>query len=117
MGIFGRGGSGGRERRAMRKHLEELDDLRRKNLGELGRMTVEMSREGSFDRRLFTKELIKARRWLGQHDQLVAQRAEEGDVLDAQRRRPLPEDADATQRCVVAKDCRAEERLHLRQLE
>ncbi|MFN6117248.1 MAG: hypothetical protein ACK46C_15395 [Flavobacteriales bacterium] len=25
----------------------------------------------SFDRRLFTKELIKARRWLGQRDQLV----------------------------------------------
>ena len=25
----------------------------------------------SFDRRLFKKELIKARRWLGQHDQLV----------------------------------------------
>ncbi|MBV6403333.1 MAG: hypothetical protein GFGODING_00071 [Flavobacteriales bacterium] len=40
-----------------------------------GRKMMELSKQVlqkvSFDRRLFTKELIKARRWLGQHDQLV----------------------------------------------
>ena len=40
-----------------------------------GRKMMELSKQVlqkvSFDRRLFTKELIKARRWLGQRDQLV----------------------------------------------
>lgn len=40
-----------------------------------GRKMMEFSKQVlqkvSFDRRLFRKELIKARRWVGQHDQLV----------------------------------------------
>ena len=40
-----------------------------------GRKMMEFSKQVlqkvSFDHRLFKKELIKARRWLGQHDQLV----------------------------------------------
>ncbi len=50
MGLFGGGKQSGRERRAMKDHLVELDDLRRKNLGELGKITVEMADEGRFDR-------------------------------------------------------------------
>jgi hypothetical protein len=42
---------------------------------ETGRKMMEFSKEilrkVSFDRRLFRKELIKARNWLGQQDQLV----------------------------------------------
>ncbi|MCB0827474.1 MAG: hypothetical protein KDB62_01530 [Solirubrobacterales bacterium] len=81
MGIFGRGGSGGRERRAMRKHLEELDDLRRKNLGELGRMTVEMSREGSFDRRLLSEKAGEVAS-IDREADLVARGIEEGLSLE-----------------------------------
>jgi len=40
-----------------------------------GRKMMEFSKQVlqkvSFDQRLFKKELIKARRWFGQHDQLV----------------------------------------------
>ena len=40
-----------------------------------GRKMMEFSKQVlqkvSFDKRLFKKELIKARHWLGQHDQLV----------------------------------------------
>jgi len=40
-----------------------------------GRKMMEFSKQilqkVSFDRRLFRKELLKARRWVGQHDQLV----------------------------------------------
>ncbi len=39
-----------------------------------GRKMMEFSKQVlqkvSFDQRLFKKELIKARRWVGQHDQL-----------------------------------------------
>jgi hypothetical protein len=42
---------------------------------EQGRKMMEFSKhvlqKVSFDQRLFKKELIKARRWLSQHDQLV----------------------------------------------
>ena len=42
---------------------------------ENGRKMMEFSKQilqkVSFDRRLFKKELVKARRWIGQHDQLV----------------------------------------------
>lgn len=42
---------------------------------EQGRKMMEFSKQVlekvSFDRRLFRKELMKARRWLGQSDQLV----------------------------------------------
>lgn len=42
---------------------------------EQGRKMMELSKEilqkVSFDRRLFKKELLKAKRWVGQSDQLV----------------------------------------------
>ncbi len=50
MGLFSRNKQSGRERRAMKDHLDELDDLRRSSLSELGQMTVEMATAGSFDR-------------------------------------------------------------------
>lgn len=50
MGLFSRGKQSGRERRAMKDHLDELDELRRTSLAELGQMTVEMAAAGSFDR-------------------------------------------------------------------
>jgi hypothetical protein len=56
MGLFSRGGPSGREKRAMKDHLVELDDLRRKQLGELGRMTVEMADAGRFDRQQLTDQ-------------------------------------------------------------
>jgi hypothetical protein len=40
----------------MKDHLVELDDLRRKQLGELGRLTVEMADAGSFDRQQLTDQ-------------------------------------------------------------
>ena len=56
MGLFSRGGQTGRERRAMQDHLRELDEMRRRNLGELGQMTVEMASAGSFDRRRLSEQ-------------------------------------------------------------
>ena len=50
MALFRRGKQSGRERRAMKDHLVELEDLRRKQLSELGALTVEMADAGSFDR-------------------------------------------------------------------
>ena len=42
---------------------------------EQGRKMMEFSKQVlqkvSFDKRLFRKELIKAKRWVGQHDQLL----------------------------------------------
>lgn len=81
MGIFGSGKSGRRERRAMRKHLEELDDLRRKNLGELGRMTVEMAGNGSFDRRLLSDKAGEVAS-IDREADLVARGIEEGLSLE-----------------------------------
>lgn len=50
MGLFSRGKQSGRERRAMKDHLVELDDLRRSHLADLGAMTVDMADAGRFDR-------------------------------------------------------------------
>ncbi len=50
MGLFSRGKQTGRERRAMKDHLVELDELRRGHLAELGAMAVEMADAGRFDR-------------------------------------------------------------------
>jgi len=50
MGLFSRNKQSGRERRAMKDHLDELDELRRTSLSELGQMTVEMAALGTFDR-------------------------------------------------------------------
>jgi hypothetical protein len=50
--------------------------LKRRNvMMDQGRKMMELSKQVlekvSFDSRLFKKELVKARRWLGQHDQLL----------------------------------------------
>lgn len=81
MGLFSRKRPSGRERRAMRKHLEELDDLRRKNLGELGRMTVEMAGNGSFDRRLLSDKASEVVS-IDREADLVARGIEEGLSLE-----------------------------------
>jgi hypothetical protein len=81
MGLFSRGRPSGRERRAMRNHLSELDDLRRKNLAELGRMTVEMAGTGSFERRLLSDkagEVVS----IDHEADLVARGIEEGLSLE-----------------------------------
>lgn len=94
MGLFSRGGQSGRERRAMRDHLDELDEMRREQLGELGRMTVEMAREGRFDRsRLSTQaaEVVKTDR----EADLIARGLEEGlslaELEDLARREDEPD--------------------------
>lgn len=81
MPLFRRKGQSGRERRAMRDHLAELDDMRRKGLVELGRMTTEMAREGSFDRSRLSaqaSEVVKAER----EADLIARGLEEGLTLE-----------------------------------
>jgi hypothetical protein len=81
MGIFGRGKTSGRERRAMKKHLGELDGLRRKNLGELGLMTVEMAGRSSFDRRLLSEKAAEVVS-IDREADLVARGIEEGLSLE-----------------------------------
>ena len=82
MGLFSRGkGQSGRERKAMREHLDELDDLRRKQLGELGQATMDMAREGRFDRSLLSSkasEVVKTDR----EADLIARGLEEGLTLE-----------------------------------
>jgi hypothetical protein len=65
----------------MRKHLDELDDLRRKNLGELGLMTVEMADKGSFDRRLLSEKAGEVAS-IDREADLVARGIEEGLSLE-----------------------------------
>lgn len=80
MGLFGRGGQSGRERRAMQDHLRELDEMRRTNLGELGKITQEMAAEGSFDRRRLSEqssEIVK----IDREADLIARGLEEGLTL------------------------------------
>lgn len=80
MGLFSRGGQSGRERRAMQDHLRELDEMRRSNLSELGKMTQEMALEGSFDRRRLSEqasEVVKVDR----EADLIARGLEEGLTL------------------------------------
>jgi hypothetical protein len=81
MGIFSRGKQSGRERRAMKDHLVELDELRRKQLAELGRMTVEMAGEGRFDRDRLS---IQSREVVGidREADLIARGLEEGLTLE-----------------------------------
>ncbi|MCO5315950.1 MAG: hypothetical protein M9938_07300 [Solirubrobacterales bacterium] len=81
MALFGRKGQTGRERRAMRDHLEELDELRREGLLDLGQMTTEMASEGRFDRsRLSARaaEVVKTER----EADLIARGLEEGLTLE-----------------------------------
>lgn len=80
MGLFGRGGQTGRERRAMQDHLGELDEMRRTGLGELGRATVEMAAAGNFDHRLLSErsaEVVK----IDREADLIARGLEEGLTL------------------------------------
>ena len=60
-----------RERRAMSEHLEELLDLRQERLVDLGRLTVDMSREGAFDRTLLSAKADELVRIDGESELVV----------------------------------------------
>ena len=60
-----------RERRAMSEHLEELLDLRQERLVDLGRLTVDMSREGAFDRTLLSAKAAELVRIDGEAELVV----------------------------------------------
>lgn len=81
MGLFGGGKQSGRERRAMKDHLEELDDLRRNQLRELGGMTVEMAEADRFDRERLS---VQAREVVGidREADLIARGLEENLTLE-----------------------------------
>lgn len=81
MGLFGGGKQSGRERRAMKDHLIELDDLRREHLRELGEMTVEMAEAGRFDRERLSDQ---AREIVGidREADLISRGLEEGLTLE-----------------------------------
>lgn len=70
-----------RERKAMSEHLEDLLDLRQEKLVELGRLTVDMSREGSFDRILLSARADELVRIDGESE-LVVRGLEEKLTLD-----------------------------------
>lgn len=70
-----------RERKAMSEHLEELLAMRRETLADLGEMTVEMSREGRFDRTLLAAKAEEAVRIDGEAD-LIIRGLEEKLTLD-----------------------------------
>lgn len=70
-----------RERKAMNEHLEELLEMRRDTLGELGEMTVEMAREGRFDRTLLAAKAEEAVKIDGEAD-LIIRGLEEKLTLD-----------------------------------
>ncbi|MGA1212681.1 MAG: hypothetical protein ACO3ZZ_02995 [Solirubrobacterales bacterium] len=70
-----------RERRAMSDHLEELLDLREEKLVELGRLTVDMSREGAFDRNLLSAKADELVR-IDSESELVVRGIEEKLTLD-----------------------------------
>ncbi len=80
MGLFGRGGQSGRERRAMQDHLRELDEMRRTQLGKLGQMTVEMASEGRFDRGLLSQQAAEVA-GIDREADLIARGLEEGLTL------------------------------------
>ena len=80
MGLFSRGGQTGRERRALQDHLRELDEMRRRNLGELGQMTVEMASAGSFDRRRLSEQAAEVAK-IDREADLIARGLEEGLTL------------------------------------
>lgn len=81
MGLFNRSKQSGRERRAMKDHLDELDELRRTSLSELGQLTVEMAGAGSFDRSNLS---AKATEVVGidREADLIARGLEEGLTLE-----------------------------------
>lgn len=81
MGLFSRGGQSGRERRAMTEHIEELDELRRSALGELGQMTVTMADQGKFDRRVLSEKATEVVS-IDRETDLIARGLEEGLTLE-----------------------------------
>ncbi len=94
MGLFRRGGQSGRERRAMRDHLDELDEMRRNGLVELGRMTGDMAREGRFDHSRLSARAAEVAKTEREAD-LIARGLEEGLTLkqleDLARRESEPD--------------------------
>lgn len=70
-----------RERKAMNEHLEELLTMRSETLADLGQLTVEMSREGRFDRTLLAAKAEEAVRIDGEAD-LIIRGLEEKLTLD-----------------------------------
>lgn len=81
MALFGKGGGqSGRERRAMRDHLNELDEMRRTNLGELGKMTMDMASEGRFDRSRLSEQAAEVVK-IDREADLIARGLEEGLTL------------------------------------
>lgn len=70
-----------RERKAMSEHLEDLLDLRQDKLVELGALTVDMSREGSFDRTLLSAKADELVR-IDSESELVVRGLEEKLTLD-----------------------------------
>jgi hypothetical protein len=95
MGLFSRGKQSGRERRAMKDHLVELDDLRRKHLSELGAMTVEMADTGRFDRARLSEQ---AREVIGvdREADLITRGLDEGLTLEELEDLARSEDEPAT---------------------
>ena len=65
----------------MSDHLEELLDLREEKLVELGRLTVDMSREGAFDRTLLSAKADELVR-IDSESELVVRGIEEKLTLD-----------------------------------
>ena len=70
-----------RERKAMSSHLEDLLEMRRETLTDLDQMTLEMSREGRFDRTLLSAKAEEAVRIDGETD-LIIRGLEEKLTLD-----------------------------------
>lgn len=96
MGLFRKGKQSGRERRAMKDHLVELEELRRKQLGELGAMTIEMADAGRFDRDRLSAQ---AREVVGveREADLIARGLEEGLTLEELENLAGNEDEPATE--------------------
>jgi hypothetical protein len=95
MALFRRGKQSGRERRAMKDHLVELDQLRRKQLGELGALTVEMADTGRFDRERLSAQ---AREVVGieREADLIVRGLEEGLTLEELEQLARDDDEPAT---------------------
>lgn len=95
MALFRRGKQSGRERRAMKDHLIELDQLRRKQLSELGALTVEMADAGRFDRERLSAQ---AREVVGieREADLIARGLEEGLTLEELEQLSHSDDEPAT---------------------
>ena len=103
MGLFSRGGQSGRERKAMKDHLDELDDLRRSSLSELGEMTVMMADHGRFDRRTLSENATEVVS-IDREADLIARGLEEGLTLEELEDLARREDEPGTDPGVPATD-------------